>query len=226
MKKLLIKISGELFSSKNILSGVITQIKNLSAENRVALVVGGGNFFRGSKDNGELTLENCSAHDIGMLSTVVNGIIMRDMLSKTNVSSVILSAFPVPSVAEPITVNTIDSAFSNNQVIIFAGGTGNPFFTTDTTAVLRALQIGTNEVWKGTKVNGVYSADPLKDNNSVFYPEISHQDVLDKKLEIMDQAAIILARDNMLSIRVFNLFTPNSLLTALKDNKFGSLIRS
>jgi uridylate kinase len=223
MKKLLIKISGELFSS-SILAGVITQIKSISAENKVTLVVGGGNFFRGSRDNGQLA--NCSAHDIGMLSTIVNSIILRDLLTKANVSSIILSAFPVPSVADTITTRSIESALSNNCVIIFAGGAGNPFFTTDTTAVLRGLQIGADEVWKGTKVNGVYSADPVKEKNSVFYPEISHQDILNQKLEIMDQTAIVLARDNMLSIRVFNLFTPNSLLTALKDKKFGSLIRS
>ena len=223
MKSLVIKLSGELFSNVDATKNVVNQIKIVAKDCHLALVVGGGNFFRGAINNNELKLNQESAHNIGMLSTIVNGIILKDYLSQASVESTILSAFPCPSIAQPITQQTINEAGKKNKIIIFVGGTGNPFFTTDTNAVLRALQIGASEVWKATKVDGIYSVDPEKESGTL-YKTISYQDVLDKKLGVIDHTAIILAQEHKLPIRVFNLFAKNALETAIKDSNFGSVI--
>jgi uridylate kinase len=228
MESLVIKLSGELFSNIDATKKIASQIKALAKTHRLALVVGGGNFFRGAQDNNKLKLNKESAHNIGMLSTIVNGIILKDFLSQADVSSndvssTIFTAFPCPSIAQDITQENINRAFEKNNVVIFVGGTGNPFFTTDTNAVLRALQIGAQEVWKATKVDGVYSADPEKESGK-FYKTISYQEVLDQNLGVIDSTAVTLAQEHKLQIRVFNLFTKDALLNALKDSNFGSVI--
>lgn len=237
MKTLLIKVSGELFSyhrddksttpslDNQLIANVIKQIKTLSAQHRVGLVIGGGNFFRGVKNNLSLGLQQTAAHNVGMLSTIVNGVVLQDLLTQHNVPSVLLSAFSCPDIAEPLSQNAIDNAFMQHKCIIFVGGTGNPFFTTDTNAVLRALQIGATEVWKATKVDGIYESDPVTDTNAPFYPTISYQEVLDKQLTIMDRTAITLAQEQGIPIRVFNLFTPQAFHKALENPEFGSTIR-
>ncbi|MBU1008177.1 uridine monophosphate kinase [Candidatus Dependentiae bacterium] len=237
MKVLLIKLTGELFSYEREgqkqspslkikqINNIIQQIKTLNAQHHVGLVIGGGNFFRGAITNHSLGLEKTSAHNVGMLSTIVNGVVLQDLLSQANVPSSLLSAFSCPSIALPLSQNSIDNAFMQHKCIIFVGGTGNPFFTTDTNAVLRALQLGADEVWKATKVDGIYADDPLIHPDSKFYKTISYQEVLDKKLTVMDKTAITLAQEHNIPIRVFNLFTPNALHKALENPDFGSRIQ-
>jgi len=225
MQTLLIKISGELFSDSEQIKSVITQTKTLCLKHKVGIVVGGGNFFRGSKDGGRIGLQKSSAHEIGMLSTIVNGIVLKDFLLQESVSCQILSAFSCPEIASSINQNSIKNSFEENNCVIFVGGTGNPFFTTDTNAVLRAIQIGAKQVWKGTKVDGVYESDPLIEKNSKFYSEISYSQVLEKGLKVIDKTAVTLAQENEIEIRVFNIFEKNALLKAQKDPGFGSTIR-
>jgi uridylate kinase len=221
---IVIKLSGELFSNIDATKNVVDQIKTIAKSYRLGLVVGGGNFFRGARNNNELKLNKESAHNIGMLSTIVNGTMLHDFLSQASSQSSILSAFICPSVAKTITQNNIKEAFNKSNIVIFVGGTGNPFFTTDTNAVLRALQIGANEVWKATKVDGVYSADPSI-KQGTLYDTISYKEVIDQKLRVIDHTAITLAQEHNLPIRVFNLFAENALCTALKDSSFGSVIQ-
>jgi len=239
MKKLLIKITGELFSyqragsdqspslKKEIITSIIKQIKAINAEYHVGLIVGGGNFFRGAITNYNLGLNETSAHTIGMLSTIVNGIVFQDLLTQTEVPSILVSALACPTIAQSISQDAINNAFKQNKCIIFVGGTGNPFFTTDTNSVLRALQIGANQVWKATKVDGVYETDPLAASarKSKFYQTISHQEILDKNLMVMDKTAITLAQEHKLPIRVFNIFSPDALHKALENPDFGSTIQ-
>lgn len=236
-KTLLIKISGELFSyrhqksqekpalDKDLIKNIIDQIKALSKNHKIGLVLGGGNFFRGASDRKIIGLHQTAAHSVGMLSTIVNGIILQDLLTQGDVASVLLSAFPCPNIAEPLSQNSIDNAFMQKKCIIFVGGTGNPFFTTDTNAVLRGLQIEASEVWKATKVDGIYEEDPEVNKDAKLYQTISFQEVLNKKLNVMDQTAITLAQENNLPIRVFNLFTPDAFHKALENPEFGSRIQ-
>jgi uridylate kinase len=225
--KILIKLSGELLSEKNkdSVKNIIKQIKNISANNEIGIVVGGGNFFRGARDNKSLNLKKESAHKIGMLSTIVNGIILHDMLLKEEVPTTILNAIQAPSIAELITQKSVEKSLEKKEVIIFVAGTGNPFFTTDTNAILRGLQMEADEIWKATKVDGVYNADPLKLEDAELYKTISHQEVINKKLGVMDLAAVALAQEYDINIRVFNLFKTDSLQQALTDPNFGSKIR-
>lgn len=225
MERLLIKISGELFSHKELVKNIAKQIKILSKKHKIGLVVGGGNFFRGSIDKEKIGLKATSAHNIGMLSTIVNGIILKDLLAQTNVSSEILNAVFCPSISEKISEKSIEKAFEKNSCIIFVGGTGNPFFTTDTNAVLRSLQIGTKQIWKATKVDGVYDSDPIKNKDAKLYKNISYKEVIEKNLKVIDGTAIALAKENKISIRVFNLFEENALQKALEDKNFGSTIK-
>lgn len=223
MKTLIIKLSGELFSNIDATKSIVDQIKTISKKCRLGLVLGGGNFFRGARNNHELQLNKESAHNIGMLSTIVNGIILRDFLFQASVKSSIVSALQCPSIAKNITQQQIESEFEKNNIVIFVGGTGNPFFTTDTNAILRALQTDACQVWKATKVDGIYSVDPSIEAGTL-YKTISHQEVLDKKLGVIDLSAIALAQEHKLPIRVFNLFEKHALCKALEDSSFGSVI--
>lgn len=197
MKRLVIKLSGELFSynremaakacsapvlNSKLVKDIIDQIKSIAKQHQVGLVIGGGNFFRGAISNHKLGLTKTTAHNIGMLSTFVNGIVLKELLCQANIPSIILSAIECPSIARLVSQQTIDEAFDQGKTIIFVGGTGNPFFTTDTSAVLRALQIGAEQVFKGTKVDGVYDKDPLTHKDSKLYKTIDYQKVLNEKI--------------------------------------------
>lgn len=223
MRTLLIKLSGELFSHKEALSSVVTQLKTVVATCRVGIVVGGGNFFRRATDNTQ-ELDPVAADNIGMLATLVNGIVLQDMLRKQNINVTMLSAFECPKVATKISQSAINGVFEQQNLIIFVGGTGKPHFTTDTAAVLRGVQIEADEIWKATKVDGVYDSDPIKNEDATRYPTISYQEVLDKELKIMDKTAITLAQEKQVPIRVFNVFSPKSLVKMLEDQTFGSTI--
>jgi uridylate kinase len=232
-KRILLKVTGEVLLSSdkhtldgNLLGAIAQQIKHLSATHYFGIVIGGGNFFRGSKHGKALGITPSVGHQIGMLATMMNGLIVKDVFEKNGIDSTIFCAVPASEVGRPISQQAIESALSKEQCMIFTGGTGNPFFTTDTTAVLRGLQIDAHEIWKGTNVDGIYTADPKIDPTASIISRISYQEVLNQRLRIMDATAIALAQEHSLTIRVFNIFKSQAIVHATQSNTFGSIIGS
>ena len=243
MKRIVLKLSGELFSSHanklskgphkgigvcnvDLIESIIRQINEIRNKAIISIVVGGGNFFRGESDGKLLGLAPATSHEIGMLATVMNGLILQAFLEREAVPCVLFSAIRCPQLAQTIQQKTIDTALQENKCLIFSGGTGNPFFTTDTAAVLRSLQTNATEIWKATKVDGIYDKDPEIDASATLIKKTTYQEALDKRLQIMDLTAITLAQHHDKVIRVFNLFTPDALCKAFQDDTFGSTIRN
>ncbi|MFN2531975.1 MAG: UMP kinase [Pyrinomonadaceae bacterium] len=211
-RRVLLKISGEaLMGEQNY--GIDVNVANSVAEElkavhglgvQVAIVVGGGNIFRGvSKSAGNM--DRSSADYIGMLATVMNAVVLQDALEKTNVDTRVLSAVDIPELAESFIRRRAVRHLEKGRIVIFAAGTGNPYFTTDSAAALRALEIKADIILKATKVDGVYSADPITDATAELFQEITYQQVLEKQLRVMDASAISLCMDNNLPIIVFNM---------------------
>jgi uridylate kinase len=211
-RRILLKASGEaLMGAQNygvdvsVAADVAEQVKavhELGVE--VAIVVGGGNIFRGVSESAG-NMDRSSADYIGMLATVMNAVVLQDALEKTEVHTRILSAINIPQVAEPFIRRRAIRHLEKGRVVIFAGGTGNPYFTTDSAAALRALEIKADVILKATKVDGIYSADPVKDATATRYDCITYQEVLEQQLKVMDASAISLCMDNQLPIVVFNM---------------------
>lgn len=211
-RRVLLKISGEALMGEqsygidvNVASSVAEELKaihDLGVE--VAVVVGGGNIFRGvSKSAGNM--DRSSADYIGMLATVMNAVVLQDALEKIGVDTRVLSAVDIPQLAEPFIRRRAVRHLEKRRVVIFAAGTGNPYFTTDSAAALRALEIKADIILKATKVDGVYSADPMTTPTAERYSEITYQQVLQRQLRVMDASAISLCMDNNLPIIVFNM---------------------
>ena len=217
-RRILLKISGEaLMGEQNYgidVNVARTVAEELKAVNQlgveVAVVVGGGNIFRGvSKSAGNM--DRSSADYIGMLATVMNGVVLQDALEKLAVNTRVLSAIDIPQLAESFIRRRAIRHFEKGRIVIFAAGTGNPYFTTDSAAALRALEIKADIILKGTKVEGVYSADPMKDATATRYDCITYQEVLERQLKVMDASAISLCMDNNLPILVFNMRMPGNI---------------
>lgn len=211
-RRILLKISGEALMGEqnygidvNVARAVAEEIKAVNQMGvEVAVVVGGGNIFRGvSKSAGNM--DRSSADYIGMLATVMNGVVLQDALEKVNVYTRVLSAIDIPQLAEPFIRRRAIRHLEKGRVVIFAAGTGNPYFTTDSAAALRALEIRADVILKATKVEGIYSADPMTDKEAVRYDCITYQEVLEQQLKVMDASAISLCMDNNLPIVVFNM---------------------
>ncbi len=211
-RRVLLKISGEALMGEqtygidvNVASSVAEELKaihDLGVE--VAVVVGGGNIFRGvSKSAGNM--DRSSADYIGMLATVMNAVVLQDALEKIGVDTRVLSAVDIPQLAEPFIRRRAVRHLEKRRVVIFAAGTGNPYFTTDSAAALRALEIKADIILKATKVDGIYSADPMTTPTAERYSEITYQQVLERQLRVMDASAISLCMDNNLPIIVFNM---------------------
>jgi uridylate kinase len=211
-RRILLKISGEaLMGAQNYgidvdvahsVAKEIKAVRDLGVE--VAVVVGGGNIFRGvSKSAGNMN--RSSADYIGMLATIMNAVVLQDALEKQNVFTRVMSAIEIPQLAEPFIRRRAIRHLEKGRVVIFAAGTGNPYFTTDSAAALRALEIKANVILKATKVEGIYSADPMKDETATRFDCITYQEVLEKQLKVMDASAISLCMDNNLPIIVFNM---------------------
>lgn len=211
-RRVLLKISGEaLMGEQNygidvdVARSVASELKavvDLGVE--VAVVVGGGNIFRGvSKSAGDM--DRSSADYIGMLATVMNAVVLQDALEKLNVTTRVMSAIDIPQLAEPFIRRRAIRHLEKGRVVIFAAGTGNPYFTTDSAAALRALEIKADIILKATKVDGVYSADPMADASAELYGSITYRQVLERELRVMDTSAISLCMDNKLPIIVFNM---------------------
>ena len=230
MKKVLLKISGELFTSyemeknKSFLNLVISQIKKLQKDVIFHFVVGGGNFFRGNQHGRVLSLTDSVGHSIGMLATIMNGLILYDLLSSSGVSVKMLGSVNIPGYVEIAAEPLIRKSLNKGESIIFVGGTGFPFFSTDTNAVIRALQVRANEVWKGTKKDYVYSGDPAKGSKCVPLKNLTYDDALQQRLAFMDKTALSIAQEHDLLLRVFNIFNDNSLYNVYTDKDFGSTV--
>ena len=211
-RRVLLKISGEALMGEqnygidvNVARSVAEELKAVYQLGvQVAVVVGGGNIFRGvSKSAGNM--DRSSADYIGMLATVMNAVVMQDALEKVQVDTRVMSAIEIPQLAEPFIRRRAVRHLEKGRVVIFAAGTGNPYFTTDSAAALRALEIKADIILKATKVDGVYSADPMTDAAAERFNEITYRQVLEKELKVMDASAISLCMDNNLPIIVFNM---------------------
>jgi uridylate kinase len=217
--RILLKLSGEaLMGAQNygvdvaVAAAVAEEVKAVVARGvEVAIVVGGGNIFRGvSKSAGNM--DRSSADYIGMLATLMNAVVLQDALEKTGTHTRVLSAINIPEVAEPFIRRRAIRHLEKRRVVIFAAGTGNPYFTTDSAAALRALEIKAEVILKATKVEGVYSADPVLDPTATRYECITYQEVLEQRLQVMDASAISLCMDNNLPIVVFNMRTSGNIM--------------
>ena len=216
--RILLKISGEALMGEqnygidvNVARAVAEELKAVNELGvEVAVAVGGGNIFRGvSKSAGNM--DRSSADYIGMLATVMNGVVLQDALEKLSVHTRVLSAIDIPQLAEPFIRRRAIRHLEKGRIVIFAAVTGNPYFSTDSAAALRALEIKADIILKGTKVEGVYSADPMKDAAATRYDCITYQEVLERQLKVMDASAISLCMDNNLPIVVFNMRTPGNI---------------
>jgi len=230
--RILLKLSGEaLMGEQNygidteVAKSVAEQIKAIHERGvEVAVVVGGGNIFRGvSKSAGGM--DRGSADYIGMLATVMNAVVLQDALEKCSVYTRVLSAIDIPQLAEPFIRRRAIRHLEKGRVVIFGAGTGNPYFTTDSAAALRALEIKAEVIMKGTKVDGVYNADPVTNKDAVRFERISYQDVLEKRLKVMDSSAISLCMENSLPILVFNMNKSGNIMKAVEgDLSIGTLV--
>lgn len=229
-KRILLKLTGAIFGtpekpfSATTVTSLIGQIKELQSTHQFGIVIGGGNLFRGSKQGKELALAPESAHYVGMLATIMNGLIFQDLSEKQAVHTTLFSALHCPQIAKTIQQQTIKRALADGKTIIFSGGTGNPFFTTDTNAVLRSLQIVADEIWKGTSVDGIYTKDPAIYQDAQPLKTVTFAKAIEQKLGIMDLTAYSMAQEHKQKIRVFNIFSHNALLHAAQNSNFGSVI--
>lgn len=231
-RRILLKLSGEaLMGEQNY--GIDTNVARTVAEEikavrelgvEIAIVVGGGNIFRGvSKSAGNM--DRGSADYIGMLATVMNAVVLQDALEKLNVYTRVMSAIDIPQLAEPFIRRRAERHLEKGRVVIFAAGTGNPYFTTDSAAALRALEVKAEVIFKATKVDGIYTADPMKDSEAVRFEKISYQEVLERDLKVMDASSISLCKENNLPIMVFNMKTSGNIIKAVNgDLTIGTLV--
>lgn len=230
-KRILLKLSGEELMGDEgfgidpkVLDRMALEIGQLVGIGvQVGLVIGGGNLFRGAALNAA-GMERVTGDHMGMLATVMNALAMRDALERTNISSHVMSAIPMSGVVEHYDRRLAISYLKDGDVVIFAAGTGNPFFTTDSAACLRGIEINANVVLKATKVDGVYSADPMLDSTAELYQHLTYDEVLDKKLEVMDLTAICLCREHNMPLRVFRMSKSGALLNLVVGGDEGTLI--
>ena len=232
MKRVLLKLSGESFAledhgfgvDSSIIEDIANEISSALNENvQIAIVVGGGNFFRGVHESAK-NMEQANADYMGMLATVINAVALKDSLDRIGVQTRVQSAITMTSVAEPYIRLRAIRHLEKGRVVIFAAGTGNPYFTTDTAASLRAAEIGAQIMLKSTRVDGVYDKDPEVDKNANIYNSISYNDVIEKKLAVMDLTAITLCEENKMPIRVFNGTTKGNIAKALSGEDVGTYI--
>jgi len=230
-KRILLKLSGEALAADqgfgvdtahiHAIAGEIAEVHKLGVE--IAIVVGGGNFFRGVADQAK-DMDRVSADHMGMLATVINALALQDALEKQGVFTRVQSAIEMNQVAEPFIRRRAIRHLEKRRVVIFGGGTGNPYFSTDTAASLRAMEIKADAILKATKVDGIYDADPLKVKDAKKFSHITYMDVLKQGLKVMDSTAISLCKDNNLPIIVFNLNGQGNIRRVVLGEKIGSLV--
>ncbi|MDI6763673.1 MAG: UMP kinase [Thermodesulfobacteriota bacterium] len=231
-KRILLKISGEVLTGEGgfgidpsvirQIAGEIKEVKTLGVD--IAIVIGGGNIFRGVAAS-SMGMDRVSADHMGMLATILNGIALQDALEKMGVQTRLQTAIEMRELAEPFIRRRAIRHLEKGRVVIFAGGTGNPYFTTDTTASLRAMEIGAEAILKATKVDGVYDADPMVNRKARKYDELTYLDVLKKRLKVMDATAISLCMDHQIPIIVFNLKKKGNIRRVILGEKVGTKVR-
>jgi len=232
-KRILLKLSGEALTGSQsfgidpkILDAMALEIGQLVGIGvQVGLVVGGGNLFRGAALQ-QAGLDRVTGDHMGMLATVMNALALRDALERSNIATQVMSSIPMSGVVDHYDRRKAIRALSNGDVVVFAAGTGNPFFTTDSAACLRGIEIDAEIVLKATKVDGVYSADPMKDSEAEKFARLDYDEVLDRKLEVMDLTAICLCRDHNMPVRVFEMAKQGALLSIVRGGDDGTLIES
>ncbi len=231
-KRVLLKLSGESFcemggfgidgSRLESIAQRISEVRKLGPD--VAVVIGAGNFIRGHKFSEKTQIPRNTADYMGMLATIINCCALQEALEKTGETTRVMSAIEVEAMCEPFIRRRALRHFEQGRIVILAGGTGNPFFTTDTCAALRAAELDANLLIKATKVDGVYSADPEKDPKAKLFDKLSYQEVLEKNLRVMDHSAISLCRENNIPIIVLNIFKKSNISKALCGETVGTLI--
>jgi uridylate kinase len=229
-KRILLKLSGEVlagekktgidFGMVETVSERIKTIVEMGVE--VGIVIGGGNFWRGRSSG---SMDRTRADSMGMLATVINCLALCDTLEQMGVKSTVMTAVDMNKIAEPFTARGAKERLEKGEVVIFGAGTGNPFFSTDTGAALRAAEINADVIFKATNVDGVYDSDPNKNPDAKKFDTLTHSDVLAKDLHVMDAAAASLCRDNDINILVFNLNDPDNIVRAVKGEKIGTLVK-
>jgi len=230
-KRILLKLSGEVLAGSRKygidpiiaceIAEIIKKVKNENIE--LAIVIGGGNIFRGISVSAK-GMDRVAADYLGMLATVMNSVALQSELEKLDCDTRVMSAISITQLAEPYIRRKATRHLEKGRIVIFAGGTGNPYFTTDTAAALRAVEVNADIIIKGTKVDGVYSDDPVNNKDAIKYDTISFKEVLDKELKIMDMTAITLCKENKLSIGVLSIKNENSLLEFISGKKIGTII--
>lgn len=230
-RRILLKLSGEALMGEEsfgfdaqVLDRMACEIKELVELGvQVGLVIGGGNLFRG-QGLAEAGMNRVVGDHMGMLATVMNGLAMRDALQRNHVSATLMSAIPLNGVCDTYNWSKAINLLKDGKVVIFSAGTGNPFFTTDSAACLRGIEISADVILKATKVDGVFDMDPVKHAEASMYINLSYQEVLEKELKVMDLSAFTLARDHNIPIRVFNMNTPGCLKKVVLEQQHGTLI--
>ncbi len=229
--KILLKLSGEAISGSNAvfnfdtLNQIAREIRSVRDEGaRIGIVLGGGNIVRG-RDLTPFGLDLIQSDYMGMLATVINSMLMLEVLKANGVPAVLQSAIEVNTVIEGVILRRTLEYIEENSVVLFAGGTGSPYFTTDTAAALRACEIGADVFLKATKVDGVYDRDPEKYTDSTFFRTLTYDQILQRRLNVMDMAAVSMCRDNRIPMIVFNIFREGSLVKAARGEGIGTLIK-
>jgi uridylate kinase len=230
-KRVVLKLSGEALKgdkvygiSHSVINDIaeeVRQIHDLGVE--TAIVIGGGNFFRGVGAD-KLRIDRAAGDYMGMLATVINGIALRDALEKKGLAVRLISAIEITQVAEPFVNKKVLQHLEKGRVVIFAAGTGNPFFTTDTAAALRAVEINADVFLKATMVDGVYTGDPKKDDNHDKFEHIAYDEVISRELKVLDMTAVALSKENDLHIKVFNITKKGNIVKAITDKNIGTSI--
>ena len=230
-KRIVIKLSGEVFEVGNqeanldfpSIKKVAESLKKLAKSGyEVGVVVGAGNIFRARMVKGA-EVDRVAADHMGMMATSINALALQSVLEKLGQETRVLSAFSIPAVMEDYVYKRAINHLENKRIVIFAGGTGNPYFTTDTTLVLRALEIGATNIYKASNIDGVYDSDPEKNPKAKLYKKISYGEALKKELKVMDATAFALARDNKMSLTVFK-YSPANIIAAIVKNNLGTKV--
>lgn len=232
-KSILLKLSGEALMGSGdhgidaeMCASIARQVKEVRELGvTVAVVVGGGNIFRGQVASKEFGLDRSVADYMGMLATVLNGLALQNALEKVGVHTRVMTAIDMSAVAEPYIHRRAKRHLEKGRVVIFVAGTGNPFFTTDTTAALRAAELGVEIIFKATKVDGVYSADPMKDKDAKKYDALSFMEVLQEGLKVMDSTAVSMCMNNNIPIGVFNLTQEGNIKKAVMGENIGTIVQ-
>ena len=231
-RRILLKLSGEALAGENrfgfdfdVLNRLASEIKGVGEMGAgVGLVIGGGNIVRGTQIS-KLGMDRVAADYMGMLGTVINALALQDVLERQGVDTRVMTAIRMEELAEPYIRRRAIRHFEKGRTVIFAAGTGNPYFSTDTAAALRAIQIKADVIIKATSVDGVFSADPKKDPKATLYEKISYRDVMVEELGVMDQTAITLCKENKLPIIVLNIHTPGAVADAIRGAQVGTLVQ-